>query len=152
MFGAYIQKWTITLTNGCMSTSLRSEAKMIGADSCMNCLQWSMYPNNQGSDWESWLQKLEKKFIHKSTEFLKQMWNRWSKWRRSWILLPLSLRLSAQGALYGNSSNLTGLPHFSPREFLVLLLKIFISAGEVSTWGGIPTLLAFSEDYVGMVE
>jgi phytoene dehydrogenase-like protein len=102
---------------------------------CMNWFTMINVPNNQGQDWDSLIAEARKNIIHKLNRILKTDVE--SLIEVEEILDPRTIESktsSAQGALYGNSSN-NKFCAFSVTQISHLLLKISISVESVHPGG-----------------
>jgi phytoene desaturase len=109
---------------------------------CMNWFTMINVPNNQGQDWESLIAEARKNIIHKLNRILKTDVE--SLIEVEEILDPRTIESktsSAQGALYGNSSNNKFAAFLRHANFSSSIKNLYFCGGSVHPGGGIPLCL-----------
>jgi phytoene desaturase len=109
---------------------------------CMNWFTMINVPNNQGQDWDSLIGEARKNIIHKLNRILKTDVE--SLIEVEEILDPRTIESktsSAQGALYGNSSNNKFAAFLRHANFSSSIKNLYFCGGSVHPGGGIPLCL-----------
>ena len=109
---------------------------------CMNWFTMINVPNNQGQDWDSLIAEARKNIIHKLNRILKTDVE--SLIEVEEILDPRTIESktsSAQGALYGNSSNNKFAAFLRHANFSSSIKNLYFCGGSVHPGGGIPLCL-----------
>jgi phytoene dehydrogenase-like protein len=108
----------------------------------MNWFTMINVPNNQGQDWDSLIAEARKNIIHKLNRILKTDVE--SLIEVEEILDPRTIESktsSAQGALYGNSSNNKFAAFLRHANFSSSVKNLYFCGGSVHPGGGIPLCL-----------
>ncbi|MFC3879596.1 1-hydroxycarotenoid 3,4-desaturase CrtD [Algoriphagus namhaensis] len=111
-------------------------------EGCMNWFTMINVPNNQGQDWDRVIAEAKKNIIHKINRILKTDIEPLIATEE--ILDPRSIELktsSAQGALYGNSSNNKFAAFLRHANFSSDIKNLYFCGGSVHPGGGIPLCL-----------
>mgnify|MGYP005750526651 CR=1 FL=1 len=111
-------------------------------EGCMNWFTMINVPNNQGQDWDQLIQKARKAIIAKINRILKTDLE--SLIVVEEILEPRTIESktsSAQGALYGNSSNTKFAAFLRHANYSSKIKNLYFCGGSVHPGGGIPLSL-----------
>jgi len=109
---------------------------------CMNWFTMINVPNNQGQDWDEMIAEARKNIIHKLNRILKT--DIASLIEVEEILDPRTIESktsSAQGALYGNSSNNKFAAFLRHANYSSSIKNLYFCGGSVHPGGGIPLCL-----------
>jgi len=122
-------------------------------DGCMNWFTMINVPNNQGQDWDKLTSEARKNIIHKLNRHLKTDLEALITVEE--ILDPRTIESktsSAQGALYGNSSNNKFAAFLRHANYSSSIKNLFFCGGSVHPGGGIPLCLLSAKIMSEMVE
>ncbi|SIN98794.1 1-hydroxycarotenoid 3,4-desaturase CrtD [Algoriphagus halophilus] len=111
-------------------------------EGCMNWFTMINVPNNQGQDWDQLILESKKNIIHKLNRILKTDIEPLIEVEE--ILDPRTIELktsSAQGALYGNSSNNKFSAFLRHANYSSKIQNLYFCGGSVHPGGGIPLCL-----------
>ncbi len=111
-------------------------------EGCMNWFTMINVPNNQGQNWDMLISEARKNIIHKLNRILKT--DIASLIEVEEILDPRTIESktsSAQGALYGNSSNNKFAAFLRHANFSSKIKDLYFCGGSVHPGGGIPLCL-----------
>lgn len=120
---------------------------------CMNWFTMINVPNNQGQDWDRVIAEAKKNIIHKINRILKTDIE--SLIAVEEILDPRSIEIktsSAQGALYGNSSNNRFAAFLRHANFSSEIKNLYFCGGSVHPGGGIPLCLLSAKIMSELIE
>ncbi|WP_439473968.1 1-hydroxycarotenoid 3,4-desaturase CrtD [Algoriphagus formosus] len=120
---------------------------------CMNWFTMINVPNNQGQDWDSLIQKARKNIISKVNRVLKTDLE--SLIEVEEILEPRTIESktsSANGALYGNSSNNRFAAFLRHANYSSDIKNLYFCGGSVHPGGGIPLSLLSAKIMMGFVK
>ncbi|WP_194778572.1 1-hydroxycarotenoid 3,4-desaturase CrtD [Pararhodonellum marinum] len=120
---------------------------------CMNWFTMINVPNNQGQDWDAMILEARKNILKKIKNTLKADVEPLIEVEE--ILDPRSIESktsSAQGALYGNSSNNRYAAFLRHANYSPFIKNLFFVGGSVHPGGGIPLSLLSAKIMAGMVE
>lgn len=118
----------------------------------MNWFTMINVPNNQGQDWDSLIAEARKNIIHKLNRILKTDVE--SLIEVEEILDPRTIESktsSAQGALYGNSSNNKFAAFLRHANFSSSVKNLYFCGGSVHPGGGIPLCLLSAKIMTEMI-
>jgi phytoene dehydrogenase-like protein len=121
-------------------------------DGCMNWFTMINVPNNQGQDWEDLKTKARTNIIRKINSTLKT--DIGSLIQVESILDPISIETktsSANGALYGNSSNNRYAAFLRHPNYSSKISNLYFCGGSVHPGGGIPLCLLSAKIMSDMV-
>jgi len=119
---------------------------------CMNWFTMINVPNNQGQDWDSLIADARRNIIHKLNRILKTDVE--SLIEVEEILDPRTIESktsSAQGALYGNSSNNKFAAFLRHANFSSSIKNLYFCGGSVHPGGGIPLCLLSAKIMTEMI-
>ncbi|KPQ17196.1 MAG: phytoene desaturase [Algoriphagus marincola HL-49] len=119
---------------------------------CMNWFTMINVPNNQGQDWDSLIQEARKNIISKVNRVLKTDLE--SLIEVEEILEPRTIESktsSANGALYGNSSNNRFAAFLRHANYSSDIKNLYFCGGSVHPGGGIPLSLLSAKIMMGFV-
>nr|WP_287936618.1 1-hydroxycarotenoid 3,4-desaturase CrtD [Algoriphagus sp.] len=119
---------------------------------CMNWFTMINVPNNQGQDWDQLIEEARKNIIAKINRILKTDVERLIQVEQ--ILEPRTIESrtsSAQGALYGNSSNNKFAAFLRHANFSSGIKNLYFCGGSVHPGGGIPLSLLSAKIMTEMV-
>ncbi|MBN3520811.1 phytoene desaturase [Algoriphagus lutimaris] len=111
-------------------------------EDCMNWFTMINVPNNQGQDWDQLILESKKNIIHKLNRILKTDIEPLIEVEE--ILDPRTIESktsSAQGALYGNSSNNKFSAFLRHANYSSKIRNLYFCGGSVHPGGGIPLCL-----------
>lgn len=111
-------------------------------EGCMNWFTMINVPNNQGQDWDKLIAEAKKNIIHKLNWHLKTDLEPLISVEE--ILDPRTIESktsSAQGALYGNSSNNKFAAFLRHANYSSSIKNLYFCGGSVHPGGGIPLCL-----------
>ncbi|MDN3204285.1 1-hydroxycarotenoid 3,4-desaturase CrtD [Algoriphagus sediminis] len=120
---------------------------------CMNWFTMINVPNNQGQDWEKIINEARKNIIHKVNRILKTDIEPLIAVEE--ILDPRTIEIktsSAQGALYGNSSNNKFSAFLRHANFSSDIKDLYFCGGSVHPGGGIPLCLLSAKIMTEMID
>jgi phytoene desaturase len=120
---------------------------------CMNWFTMINVPNNQGQDWDSLIQEARKNIISKVNRVLKTDLE--SLIEVEEILEPRTIESktsSANGALYGNSSNNRFAAFLRHANYSSDIKNLYFCGGSVHPGGGIPLSLLSAKIMMGFVK
>ena len=120
---------------------------------CMNWFTMINVPNNQGQDWDLMIAEAKRNIIHKLNRILKTDVE--SLIEAEEILDPRTIELrtsSAQGALYGNSSNNKFSAFLRHANYSSSVKNLYFCGGSVHPGGGIPLCLLSAKIMREMLE
>jgi phytoene desaturase len=120
---------------------------------CMNWFTMINVPNNQGQDWDQLIGEARKNIIQKLNRILKTDIE--SLIEVEDILDPRTIESrtsSAQGALYGNSSNNMFAAFLRHANFSSSIKNLYFCGGSVHPGGGIPLCLLSAKIMSEMIE
>jgi phytoene desaturase len=120
---------------------------------CMNWFTMINVPNNQGQDWEKMIIEARKNIIAKVNRILKTDLE--SLIEVEEILEPRTIESktsSAQGALYGNSSNNRFAAFLRHANFSSDIKNLYFCGGSVHPGGGIPLSLLSAKIMTELIE
>ncbi|PZX58168.1 1-hydroxycarotenoid 3,4-desaturase CrtD [Algoriphagus chordae] len=120
---------------------------------CMNWFTMINVPNNQGQDWDQMIAEAKRNIIHKLNRILKTDVE--SLIEVEEILDPRTIESktsSAQGALYGNSSNNKFAAFLRHANYSSSIKNLYFCGGSVHPGGGIPLCLLSAKIMTEMVE
>ncbi|TDK44294.1 1-hydroxycarotenoid 3,4-desaturase CrtD [Algoriphagus formosus] len=120
---------------------------------CMNWFTMINVPNNQGQDWDSLIQEARKNIISKVNRVLNTDLE--SLIEVEEILEPRTIESktsSANGALYGNSSNNRFAAFLRHANYSSDIKNLYFCGGSVHPGGGIPLSLLSAKIMVGFVK
>jgi phytoene dehydrogenase-like protein len=118
----------------------------------MNWFTMINVPNNQGQDWDQLIEEARKNIIAKINRILKTDVERLIQVEQ--ILEPRTIESrtsSAQGALYGNSSNNKFAAFLRHANFSSGIKNLYFCGGSVHPGGGIPLSLLSAKIMTEMV-
>lgn len=118
----------------------------------MNWFTMINVPNNQGQNWDQMIQEAKKDIIHKLNRILKTDVE--SLIEVEEILDPRKIEFktsSANGALYGNSSNNKFAAFLRHANYSSKIKNLYFCGGSVHPGGGIPLCLLSAKIMSGMV-
>ncbi len=121
-------------------------------EGCMNWFTMINVPNNQGQDWEKIIRDARKNIIHKINRILKTDIEDLIAVEE--ILDPRTIEIktsSAQGALYGNSSNNKFSAFLRHANFSSNIKNLYFCGGSVHPGGGIPLCLLSAKIMTEMI-
>jgi phytoene desaturase len=121
-------------------------------EGCMNWFTMINVPNNQGQDWDQLIQEARKNIISKINRILKTDLEPLIEVEE--ILEPRTIESktsSAQGALYGNSSNNRFAAFLRHANYSSDIKNLYFCGGSVHPGGGIPLSLLSAKIMVGMI-
>lgn len=119
----------------------------------MNWFTMINVPNNQGQDWDRMISESKKNIIHKLNRILKTDIE--SLIEVEEILDPRTIEIktsSAQGALYGNSSNNKFSAFLRHANYSSKIKNLYFCGGSVHPGGGIPLCLLSAKIMTQMIE
>jgi len=122
-------------------------------DGCMNWFTMINVPNNQGQDWDKLIQEARKNIIQKINRILQTDIEPLIKVEE--ILEPRTIESrtsSANGALYGNSSNNKYAAFLRHANFSSDIKNLYFCGGSVHPGGGIPLCLLSAKIMSEMIE
>lgn len=122
-------------------------------EDCMNWFTMINVPNNQGQDWDKLIADARKNIIHKLNRILKTDVE--SLIEVEEILDPRTIESktsSAQGALYGNSSNSKFAAFLRHANFSSSIKNLYFCGGSVHPGGGIPLCLLSAKIMSEMID
>lgn len=120
---------------------------------CMNWFTMINVPNNQGQDWDRMIAEAKRNTIHKLNRILKTDIE--SLIEVEEILDPRTIESktsSAQGALYGNSSNNKFAAFLRHSNYSSQIKNLYFCGGSVHPGGGIPLCLLSAKIMSEMIE
>jgi phytoene dehydrogenase-like protein len=120
---------------------------------CMNWFTMINVPNNKAQDWDSLIAEARKNIIHKLNRILKTDVE--SLIEVEEILDPRTIESktsSAQGALYGNSSNNKFAAFLRHANYSSSIKNLYFCGGSVHPGGGIPLCLLSAKIMTEMVD
>lgn len=120
---------------------------------CMNWFAMINVPNNQGQDWDKLITEAKKNIIHKLNRILKTDMEPLIEVEE--ILDPRKIEIktsSAQGALYGNSSNNKFAAFLRHANYSSSIKNLYFCGGSVHPGGGIPLCLLSAKIMSEMIE
>ncbi|MBN3581206.1 phytoene desaturase [Algoriphagus aestuarii] len=120
---------------------------------CMNWFTMINVPNNQSQDWDKLIAEARKNIIHKLNRILKTDVEPLIEVEE--ILDPRKIELktsSAQGALYGNSSNNKFAAFLRHANYSSSIKNLYFCGGSVHPGGGIPLCLLSAKIMSEMIE
>jgi phytoene desaturase len=120
---------------------------------CMNWFTMINVPNNQGQDWDQMIDEARENIISKINRILKTDLNPLIEVEE--ILDPMTIESktsSAQGALYGNSSNNKFAAFLRHANFSSDIKNLYFCGGSVHPGGGIPLSLLSAKIMSEMIE
>lgn len=120
---------------------------------CMNWFTMINVPNNQGQEWDTLIAEARKNIIQKLNRILKTDVE--SLIEVEEILDPRTIESrtsSAQGALYGNSSNNMFAAFLRHANFSSSIKNLYFCGGSVHPGGGIPLCLLSAKIMSEMIE
>lgn len=120
---------------------------------CMNWFTMINVPNNQGQDWDALITEARKNILAKINRILKTDLEPLIEVEQ--VLDPRTIESrtsSAQGALYGNSSNNRFAAFLRHANFSSGIKNLYFCGGSVHPGGGIPLSLLSAKIACGMVE
>ncbi|MBN7814784.1 1-hydroxycarotenoid 3,4-desaturase CrtD [Algoriphagus pacificus] len=120
---------------------------------CMNWFTMINVPNNQGQDWDKLIAEAKKNIIHKLNRILKTDVEPLIEVEE--ILDPRKIEIktsSAQGALYGNSSNNKFAAFLRHANYSSSIKNLYFCGGSVHPGGGIPLCLLSAKIMSKMIE
>ncbi|WPR74794.1 1-hydroxycarotenoid 3,4-desaturase CrtD [Algoriphagus sp. NG3] len=120
---------------------------------CMNWFTMINVPNNQGQDWDAMIAEAKRNIIHKLNRILKTDVE--SLIDVEEILDPRTIESktsSAQGALYGNSSNNKFAAFLRHANYSSSVKNLYFCGGSVHPGGGIPLCLLSAKIMSEMIE
>ncbi|MEB2779410.1 1-hydroxycarotenoid 3,4-desaturase CrtD [Algoriphagus sp. C2-6-M1] len=109
---------------------------------CMNWFTMINVPNNQGQDWDNLIATAKRNILHKLNRILKTDVEALIEVEE--ILDPRTIESktsSAQGALYGNSSNNKFAAFLRHANYSASIKNLYFCGGSVHPGGGIPLCL-----------
>ncbi|WP_339866808.1 1-hydroxycarotenoid 3,4-desaturase CrtD [uncultured Algoriphagus sp.] len=121
-------------------------------EGCMNWFTMINVPNNQGQDWDKMIAEAKRNIIHKLNRILKTDVE--SLIEVEEILDPRTIESktsSAQGALYGNSSNNKFAAFLRHANYSSSIKNLYFCGGSVHPGGGIPLCLLSAKIMSGMI-
>lgn len=121
-------------------------------EGCMNWFTMINVPNNQGQDWDRLIVEAKKNIIHKLNRILKTDIEPLIEVEE--ILDPRTIELktsSAQGALYGNSSNNKFSAFLRHANYSSKIKDLYFCGGSVHPGGGIPLCLLSAKIMTEMI-
>ncbi|MDR7129957.1 phytoene desaturase [Algoriphagus sp. 4150] len=122
-------------------------------EGCMNWFTMINVPNNQGQDWDDLIAVAKRNVIHKLNRILKTDVE--SLIEVEEILDPRTIEFktsSAQGALYGNSSNNKFAAFLRHANYSSSIKNLYFCGGSVHPGGGIPLCLLSAKIMSEMIE
>ena len=120
---------------------------------CMNWFTMINVPNNQGQDWDKMIATAKRNILHKLNRILKTDVE--SLIEVEEILDPRTIESktsSAQGALYGNSSNNKFAAFLRHANYSSSIKNLYFCGGSVHPGGGIPLCLLSAKIMSEMIE
>ncbi|WP_339754088.1 1-hydroxycarotenoid 3,4-desaturase CrtD [Algoriphagus aquimarinus] len=120
---------------------------------CMNWFTMINVPNNQGQDWDQMITEAKRNIIHKLNRILKTDVEPLIEAEE--ILDPRTIESktsSAQGALYGNSSNNKFAAFLRHANYSSSIKNLYFCGGSVHPGGGIPLCLLSAKIMSEMIE
>lgn len=120
---------------------------------CMNWFTMINVPNNQGQDWDQMIAEAKRSIIHKLNRILKTDIAPLIEVEE--ILDPRTIESktsSAQGALYGNSSNNKFAAFLRHANYSSSIKSLYFCGGSVHPGGGIPLCLLSAKIMSEMIE
>jgi phytoene desaturase len=120
---------------------------------CMNWFTMINVPNNQGQNWDNLIAEARKNIIHKLNRILKTDVE--SLIEVEEILDPRTIESktsSAQGALYGNSSNNKFAAFLRHANYSSSIKNLYFCGGSVHPGGGIPLCLLSAKIMSEMID
>nr|WP_092899305.1 1-hydroxycarotenoid 3,4-desaturase CrtD [Algoriphagus aquimarinus] len=120
---------------------------------CMNWFTMINVPNNQGQDWDQMITEAKRNIIHKLNRILKTDVEPLIEAEE--ILDPRTIESktsSAQGALYGNSSNNKFAAFLRHANYSSSIKSLYFCGGSVHPGGGIPLCLLSAKIMSEMIE
>ncbi|MBN7809963.1 phytoene desaturase [Algoriphagus sp. H41] len=120
---------------------------------CMNWFTMINVPNNQGQNWDALITEARKNILAKIHRILKTDLEPLIELEQ--VLDPRTIESrtsSAQGALYGNSSNNRFAAFLRHANFSSEIKNLYFCGGSVHPGGGIPLSLLSAKIACGMVE
>ncbi|PZX54592.1 phytoene desaturase [Algoriphagus ratkowskyi] len=120
---------------------------------CMNWFTMINVPNNQGQDWDKMIAEAKRNIIHKLNRILKTDLEALIEVEE--ILDPRSIESktsSAQGALYGNSSNNKFAAFLRHANYSSSIKNLYFCGGSVHPGGGIPLCLLSAKIMSEMID
>jgi phytoene desaturase len=120
---------------------------------CMNWFTMINVPNNQGQDWDQMIQEARRNIIAKINRILKTDLEPLIEVEE--ILEPRTIESktsSAQGALYGNSSNNRFAAFLRHANYSSEIKNLYFCGGSVHPGGGIPLSLLSAKIMAEMIE
>ncbi|WP_339874884.1 1-hydroxycarotenoid 3,4-desaturase CrtD [uncultured Algoriphagus sp.] len=152
-FEHIFKRWTIyddpTIYVNITSTHKSDDAP----EGCMNWFTMINVPNNQGQDWDKMIAEAKRNIIHKLNRILKTDVE--SLIEVEEILDPRTIESktsSAQGALYGNSSNNKFAAFLRHANYSSSIKNLYFCGGSVHPGGGIPLCLLSAKIMSEMIE
>lgn len=136
-----------------ISISLQYTKKDDAPEGSMNWFTMINVPNNQGQDWDSLIQMARKNIIKKINRTLNTDIEPLIEVEE--ILEPRTIESktsSAQGALYGNSSNNRYAAFLRHANFSSDIKNLFFCGGSVHPGGGIPLCLLSAKIMTEMID
>lgn len=133
-----------------ITSTLKPDDAPIG---CMNWFTMINVPNNQGQDWDRIIAEAKRNIIHKLNRILKTDIKPLIEVEE--ILDPRKIESktsSAQGALYGNSSNTKFAAFLRHANYSSSIKNLYFCGGSVHPGGGIPLCLLSAKIVSGMIE
>ncbi|WP_373522006.1 1-hydroxycarotenoid 3,4-desaturase CrtD [Aquiflexum sp.] len=122
-------------------------------ENCMNWFTMINVPNNQGQDWDKVIQEARRNIIQKVNRILKTDIE--SLIEVEEILEPRTIESktsSANGALYGNSSNNRYAAFLRHANYSSFIKNLYFCGGSVHPGGGIPLCLLSAKIMSEMIE
>ncbi|MFC5626516.1 1-hydroxycarotenoid 3,4-desaturase CrtD [Algoriphagus winogradskyi] len=120
---------------------------------CMNWFTMINVPNNQGQDWDKMIEEAKRNILHKLNRILRTDVE--SLIEVEEILDPRAIESktsSAQGALYGNSSNNKFAAFLRHANYSSSIKNLYFCGGSVHPGGGIPLCLLSAKIMSEMIE
>ncbi|MEB2776510.1 1-hydroxycarotenoid 3,4-desaturase CrtD [Algoriphagus sp. D3-2-R+10] len=120
---------------------------------CMNWFTMINVPNNQGQDWDKMISEAKRNILHKLNRILKTDVEALIEVEE--ILDPRTIESktsSAQGALYGNSSNNKFAAFLRHANYSSSIKNLYFCGGSVHPGGGIPLCLLSAKIMSEMIE
>lgn len=120
---------------------------------CMNWFTMINVPNNQGQNWDRMIAEAKRNILHKLNRILKTDVESLIEVER--ILDPRTIESktsSAQGALYGNSSNNKFAAFLRHANYSSSIKNLYFCGGSVHPGGGIPLCLLSAKIMSEMIE
>lgn len=122
-------------------------------EGCMNWFTMINVPNNQGQEWDRVIAEAKRNIIHKINRILKTDIEPLIEIEE--ILDPRTIESktsSAQGALYGNSSNNKFAAFLRHANFSGSIKNLYFCGGSVHPGGGIPLCLLSAKIMTEMID